>query len=190
MSWQLAGDAQAMMVTKDNLSEQRTVLARVDADYQKEVQRMEALGIDINLIQGALESYDNFELDRMAVLSLFQKIGEALGDELRLDTIVVDRLNSAVVESTPGYVKEKAQVEARLFLSFPPDTELDLGIREINNLRSRLAGLMPDYEVSIARQVARPEYTQNIKGVAGRTAEEIAAEEDYIAELVVRGPKR
>ena len=44
--------------------------------------------------------------------------------------------------------------------------------------------------MAIARQVARPEYTQNITGVAGRTAEEIAGEEDYIAELVVRGPKR
>ncbi|MCB9991577.1 MAG: hypothetical protein H6867_09440 [Rhodospirillales bacterium] len=75
-------------------------------------------------------------------------------------------------------------------LSFPPDADLEEGTKEVNNLRSRLAGLMPEYDVIVTRQVGSQEYTQNIKGVVTSTAEEIAAQQDLIAELVVRGPKQ
>ncbi|MCB9991576.1 MAG: hypothetical protein H6867_09435 [Rhodospirillales bacterium] len=79
LGWQLAGDAQRMMETKSDLESQRTVLARVDSEYQQEVQRMEALGIDVDLIQGVLKTYQDFELDRVDLMALVQNIGEALG---------------------------------------------------------------------------------------------------------------
>ncbi|MCB9995987.1 MAG: hypothetical protein H6869_06065 [Rhodospirillales bacterium] len=194
LGWQLAGDAQRMMETKSDLESQRTVLARVDSEYQQEVQRMEALGIDVDLIQGVLKTYQDFELDRVDLMALVQNIGEALGDGMRIDTFVVEHIDeqqrSGRNNKADEEEKKPAQVEARMALSFPPDADLEEGTKEVNNLRSRLAGLMPEYDVIVTRQVGSQEYTQNIKGVVTSTAEEIAAQQDLIAELVVRGPKQ
>jgi hypothetical protein len=192
LTWQLTGEAQAMIAFRSDLETQQAALAQAESEYRQEVQRMEALGFNIDLIQGALESYAEFESDRLQIMYLFQKIGEGMGERLRLDTIAVDKLDSAQQSdpAVPGQPRNPAQLEAQLALSFPPTIQLEAGILEVNNLRNRLAGLLPEYDVVITRQVARPEYTENLKGEAGRTAEEIAAAEDYEARLAIRGPRQ
>lgn len=194
-AYQLVSLTQSLFETRGDYTVQRGVLTQAESEHQAEVKRMEALGFDVNLIQGAITAYESFESDRMKVVPLFQKIGEALGSDLRLDAIAVDRIAPVVVE-VPGaepsadQTAQPVTVETKLSLSFPPTIQLEFGIREISNLRKRLAERLPEYDVEITRQIARPEYTQNIKGVAGRTAEEIAVEEDYVAELTIRGPKK
>lgn len=194
LAWQLMDTAQQMVSTRSDLTEQRTVLAQAEAEYDREVKRMEALGFDIKLIQGSIATYEDFEGERLRLFPLFKGIGEALGNELRLDTLRLEQLAGVQgrASSIGGQEQkpEKAKLEARLGLSFPPTIELEYGIKEVRDLHRRLINALPDYDIEVTRQVARPEYTQNIKGEAGRTAQEIAADEDYVAELVVRGPKK
>ncbi len=191
LAWQLTGMVQTLVSVRDDLSVQRSVLAEAEADYEQEVARMEALGFDIKLIQGAIGVHEDFEAGRMKLLPLFKEIGIALGDDIRLDTLVVNQIEEeyTAADTIDGDDSKEAKLEATLSLSFPPTIELEFGIRAINDLEKRLRDRLPKYAVDITRQVARPEYTQNIKGVAGKTAQEITAEEDYLAELVIRGPK-
>lgn len=192
LSWQLIGQAQAMIAAGDDLAIQKNLLAEAETEYQQEVARMEALGFDINLIKGTLATYEDFEAGRVPVLAVIDKIGEALGTDLRLDRLIIDQIpapapaNAGAVEQAPA----QATLEARLSLSFPQTVEIEAGMKEVNNFERRLRSLLPGYDVSITQQIGRPVYTEQLKGVAGRTAEEIAAAEDYMAELVIRGPKQ
>jgi hypothetical protein len=193
LSYDLFGRTQSMISTRDDLAVQMNVLADAEREFQEEKSRLEALGYGVNLIQGAIKTYDEFELDRVRMLSLLKQIGESLGNELRLDTISIDKVSDGqTVEQAGQITKRLAVIEASLELSFPPDQiELEDGIREVNELQRRLAEALPDYDVVIKRQIARPEYTQNIKGEATKlkTAQQLAAEEDYVAELTIRGPQ-
>lgn len=190
LGWQLTTQAQEMMATKDVLESQRAVLAQAEVEYQEEVKRMEALGFDIDLIQGAIKTYESFETGSLDPLPFLKKVGDALGNDLRLDNLAVSQIAGGNVVQVNGLPQvEKAKLEATLSLSFPPTVELDYGIQEIRNLERRLRSALPDYEVIVTRQVARPEYDVNIRGeAAGRTAQQLAEEEDYNAELVIRGP--
>ena len=84
---------------------------------------------------------------------------------------------------------DKAQLQSALQLSFPSDINLDEGVEEINALQRRLKNMLPDYDIVITRQVARPEYTQKIIGVADDT-DQLSTKEDYEAEITIRGPVR
>ena len=192
LAYDLIGRTQVMVSKKDDLQAQRVVLAQAEKEFQEEKSKLEALGYDVDLIQGAIKAYDSFELDRLRLLALLKDIGQSLGNELRLDSFSVDKVSPGKITEEYGVEKiKKATLEASLELSFPPDQiELEQGIREVNELHRRLKEALPDYDVQIKRQIARPEYTQNIKGEATKlkTAQELAAEEDYVAELTIKGP--
>jgi len=191
LSWQLISEAQAMIVAGDELGNQKNVLAGVDAEYQQEVARMEGLGFDIKLIQGTIATYQNFQTDSMPVMPILAKIGEGLGNDLRLDRLSVTKLDAETVTDPTGVQKPgKARLEAVLSLSFPPTVEMELGIKEINNLEKRLRDVLPDYDVAITQQVGRPEYTAQLKGEVGTKTNAEGAAKDYTAELKIRGPKQ
>ncbi|PJB71342.1 MAG: hypothetical protein CO093_05465 [Alphaproteobacteria bacterium CG_4_9_14_3_um_filter_47_13] len=193
LAWQLLGKTQEMMMVKEGLANQRVVLSQAEFEYEEEVKKMALIGFDVNLIRSTIKTYEEFEGDSIQVLPFFKKIGETLGNDLRLDSFAVAQIYDSGKPSQrhDGKVLEKraAKLEAELQLSFPSTIQPESGMTEITNLASRLKEALPDYDVVITRQVARPEYDQNIKGVAGRSAQEIASEEDYIAKLLVRGPK-
>jgi len=180
-------------MVKEGLANQRVVLSQAEFEYEEEVKKMALIGFDVNLIRSTIKTYEEFEGDSIQVLPFFKKIGETLGNDLRLDSFAVAQIYDSGKPSQrhDGKVLEKraAKLEAELQLSFPSTIQPESGMTEITNLASRLKEALPDYDVVITRQVARPEYDQNIKGVAGRSAQEIASEEDYIAKLLVRGPK-
>ncbi len=189
-SWQVAGQFQTLLETKDDLTLQGHALVQAKTDYAQELARMEALGFDVNLIQGALGAYEEFESERVKTLPLIVKIAEALGNELRLDALSIKYIDNkgaaaAGVFNPVGNIKKQG-VEAALKLSFPPSLDQEFGIREVNNLKRRLVTLLPGYTVSIEQNVAGRDYSNRISGAAGRAAEDIAAEE-YVAELLIRG---
>ncbi len=189
LAWQMMGQAQAMVTAKTDLGAQKKVLVEAEAEYQQEVSRMEALGFNIKLIQGTISTYDDFETSRIPVLTVLDKIGDGLGNDLRLDRLSIDQIDTPAVTTETGEARPaKAKLEAKLSLSFPPTIEIETGMKEINNLEKRLAAAMPGYEVRITQQIGRPEYTATSKGEVGQTVDENAAK-DYLAEIIIRGPK-
>lgn len=190
LGYETSNRYQTYAVAREDLNTQQALLVQAEAEYREEVRNMEELGYNIELIQETIDAYELFERDRTEALDFMKRVGLGLGDAMRLDSITFDRAEEPVNADPYGASIEQLaapMVESRLTLSFPPTMELERGIREVQSLRNRLSGQFPGYEVDIARQVARPEYTRDLKGVAGQSEQEIAAAEDYVAEIVIKG---
>lgn len=191
LSWDLANKFQTMLAAQSDLDVQKGVLVQAEAEYNQEVARMEALGYDIELMQETIDVFGEFEGESIQALDFVRKVGLALGDALRLDKVtykrVVEDRKPVDIYAVVPEGGEKPEIEAMLSMSFPPTMELENGIQEVQSLQTRLREQFPGYEVDITRQVARPEYTRDFQGVAGQTEQELAAKEDYVAELVIRG---
>ena len=191
LAWDTGNKFQSMMAAKDDLKIQQGLLVQAEAEYREEVARMEALGYNIELMQDTIDVFMSFEDESIETLAFIKKVGIALGDGLRLDKLsyqrVVEETNAATFVDPNAPVETAPLVMSTLSMSFPPTMELENGIREVQGLQSRLREQFPGYDVEIVRQVARPEYTRDFQGVAGQTDQELAAKEDYVAELVIRG---
>ena len=195
LSWSLFSHMGTVFETQDELSRQRAVLVQAQAERDEEVERMRSLGFDIALIQGTIGVYESFEADRIHALRVIKHIGDSLGPEMRLDSMTMEkrapqRGSAALRQGEAAPEPPAAQVNAVLSLSFSPGIRLEDGIRDVNGLSRRLQAALPAYDVTIARQVARPEYTQDARGVAGSGASRGAAADDYTAEIIIRGPNR
>jgi len=192
LGWQMFSMMQSMSVMQDDLDNQKRILAQAEKDYQQEVERMAALGFDVRLVQGAIQTYDALDKDKMHALSLIKKLGEALGDNLRLDIVTMDYItpppldpNSAAALSGQEQ-PQRPQVNMMIKLSFPPSVEPEVGVREVNDLKRRLTVTMPGYDVVIQRNVAGLEYSDTFSGAVGRSAKDIASEKG-VAEISIRG---
>jgi hypothetical protein len=75
-----------------------------------------------------------------------------------------------------------ALLSAALFLSFPNTINLEEGVQRINKFKDNLQSVLPDYKVSVARQIADLSYTGNF---VGDTAGEANKPEEYIAEISI-----
>ncbi len=190
LSWQLMATGQGLLVARDDLASQKRLQVEVEAEYQTELARMQALGFDVKLIQSSLNTFKALENDNIHPLPLFQNIGKALGAELRLDKMAVNRI-PATGQPTIGpdgtEQKPAPTLQAVLTLSFPPTVDPDYGVRQIDDLSRRLMASLPGYEVAVSKQVADLTYTKNTVGQVGSTgpAERV---EDYKAEITIKGP--
>lgn len=191
LSYQLFVNSQNLLTTRSDIEDQTFILSNVEKDYQYQVDKMNALGFNIELIQGSLGAYETFENERANVLFLAKQIARALGNDLRLDELLLDTVEKVQQPTPGGYQaygqtkKTEKQLEVLIKLSFPTTIQPEVGIKEVNALRQRLRAALPDYDVDIARQVARPDYTEKVTGVATEDEELISSAEDYTAELIL-----
>ncbi|WP_435642030.1 hypothetical protein [Micavibrio aeruginosavorus] len=194
LGWQLADNAQAWFTAKDDLVSQQRLRINVNQEYEIEVARMNALGVDIKLIQSSLETYKTLEAESLRPLPILRKVGDALGAELRLDTMKIERVTPtlpddpyAVAEMTP---EQKAPtLKASLQLSFPGTVDPLVAKREVNDLQARLRAALPGYDVAIPRPVGDLVY-EEVEGGTGMPGAQgsQAPLEDHVAELLITGP--
>lgn len=193
LAWQAMSYTQSVMVAREDVSTQKEALSRAENDYNQEVERMQALGFDVRLVQGSIFAFDELEKRRMKPLSLIKKIGTAMGGQLRLDAMSVNYIShaDAVSQIDPNTGSEQSsgqpEVEASLKLSFPPTVEPEVGVREVEGFTRRLATEFPGFTVQIEKNVAGFEYADSLQGTAGRSAKELA-EEDRVAVIKLKGP--
>ena len=157
---------------------------------------MNGLGYDVKLVQAAFEVYESFGDEEFPVLGLVKGIGDALGPNLKLDQLNILPHKEEAGGSRRGMSRYAAmpqsqggkKLEATLSLSFPNTITLEEGVKDMSAFEARLNTQLPNYDVEIVRQVARPEYTQRISGVATATSA-VSSKEDYTAEIVIIGPQ-
>ena len=185
--------SQAWLEARDNLQNQKRIQAEVEAQYQAELTRMQALGFDVKLIQSSLNTFRKLEGSGVHPLPLVLGIGKALGPELRLD-----KLSVTTAEPDPNAVPQTdangqpitpvGTFMATLNLSFPPTVDPEFGVRQVNDFSRRLsAELPPGYKVEVVKQVADLSYTDNTVGEVGQSGG-AGQQEDYQAEITIRGP--
>lgn len=194
LGYEAMTNMQNMMSIQKDIELKKNSYVMANQDYEAALQVMEDLGLDIRLIKGALSARGEFLERDIDFLAVLKSIGEALGNDLRLDKIDMKRTDknvdsSQVVRSRFPQVEttKEAPLTTTIILSFPPSIQLEAGIQEVNQLLFRLREVLPAYDIDIVKQVARPEYTQRVSGVAGGRDDKIV-DDDYTAELVLKGP--
>lgn len=169
----------------------------LEQEYQRQVERQKALGFDFVLVNNAIEIHKDLNAQKIKPLPIMREIGRALGPDLNLDNIITkleEEKPTADANNFAPYSPEGQEAEAKrynsktvLSISFPPSMDPDLGVQRINNLRDRLAENLPEYEVTILKQVADLSYTGNVVGQAGTASDSGAGPETYAAEIEIRG---
>jgi hypothetical protein len=194
LSWLAYTNVSQMVETKGKIEEQQMALSAAEAEYQTEVDRMKALGFNITLIQGGIGAFKSFEERKLAALPFVQKVGNALGKELRIDALKVLYVpKAAAQQNAPVDATATIQgdeLEANLLLSFPPELEPEIGVREVNALEQRLTETLTGYTVSVAKQVANMTYTDVFQDVSGDKKGAEGKGQDYTAEIRIKGPAR
>ena len=189
--WQLAVQLQAMSETDESITNQQRSLKQATTAFDAEVARMNALGFDVKLVQGAIKVFKNLEDKRLHELVMIKKINGALGNELRLDSMKIESDDKqdakAVPVPPPGATPPAPKMKAVLKLSFPPSIEPEFGIKEINNLKNRLQAALPKCAVTIGQNVANMEFKDTFQGETSNPANKQKENQQYFAEIDIAG---
>ncbi|MGH1376469.1 MAG: hypothetical protein ACRBCK_08990 [Alphaproteobacteria bacterium] len=161
--------------------------AQLSLQYQKEVKRKEDLGFDIKLIQSSLSVYDNLEKKQLQILPLFYNIGRALGRDMRIDRVRVDRGRVSFSKKVLSGSKKVALFTAGMQLTFPSTTNAKKGNAEVQRLRSRLQQVLPDHVIKVTKLLEDYEYSEEIVIETGSVSKQTSAQ-DYVAEITIEGP--
>lgn len=134
-----------------DLSVQR--VSQLQAQYDREVERKEALGFDVRLLQSSIAVYEKLLAEDINVLQLADKIGKALDPEMSLDSFDVKMLEQQQTDEFLYDDTATAQplYEATLQMSFPNTTDVDDGNESVRLLRSRLQRSLPDHDVEVTK---------------------------------------
>lgn len=180
-----------------NIEDAESKHQQLKVQYEKEVQRKEALGFDVKLVQSSIGVYDLLEARNIKVLPLFLQIGKSLNRDMRFDQVTVsqiegqpDPLAKVVSEVDQAFSEEPAKkpirFEVRLQTTFPSTTDIDKGNKEIADLRDRLQANMPEYDVSVTKFLKDYAYVDEITVETGKT-DKAPMVQDFIVELVIKG---
>ncbi len=180
--------------TKDRLVVSVQQNSSLKEEYQRELRKKKELGFDFAYVNNSIELYEGFQKKKLKPLFVVREVARSLGPDLHLDNFLVklDEVEVKIEEGSYGYdpLEEKkfeAYLDAALTISFPNTINPDVGVEKINTLKERLERSLPDYRVTITRQVADLSYTGNFVGEAGDGASQDSIPEEYTAEINIRG---
>jgi hypothetical protein len=179
----------------NELSDFRKQLRSLEGQHSEEVERMKALGFDVNLVQGSMRAFHHVVDLRIKPLEIVHATHKALGDTLRLDSYSIRNIPPPTRDSSyvPKFddagneILEKPRFELSMQLTFPATIEPEVGVREVLDLERRLRASFPGKDVKIEKQVADMVYTESMTGATGTAAADAADGKDYIAILSVKG---
>jgi hypothetical protein len=186
-SYQLLDTYQEYVQTSDDLEEVLQHYDQLNLRYNKEIQRKKDLGFDIQLIQSTLSVYDSIVKKQVPVVSLFAKIGEALGKDLRIDQIQVMRgrdLKKAQIFAKKG---EESLFWSTMQMTFPSNTNAQKGNEEVRALSARLQEMLPGHIVEVSKLLEDYEYSEEIVVESGSSSKQ-TSKQDYVAEIRIEGP--
>ncbi len=186
--YQLLDIYQKIMQFDDEIETITHRKSQLDLQYQKEIERKKELGFDIQLIQSALAIHGDFEKGKVNSLPLVYNIGLALGRDMRIDRIEVEK--PAVPDSRSLFRGEETKSPsfiAKFQMTFPSSTNAQKGNKEVSDLKTRLQSVMPDHIVRVTKFLEDYEYSEAIVVETGE-ADKKGAKQDYVAEIELEGP--
>lgn len=186
---------QELQSVNENIQDTKDRQVRLDSQYQEEVQKKEALGFDIRLVQSSIKVYGDLEAKEINALRVFNGIGQAVGRDLRLDNVEIDKIEESLLGNASRFVNnfvnqgqdDKNHVyNARIQFSFPSTTDIDKGNREIDALKDRLQKALPDHTVEVEKYLKDTEYVDELVISDDQTAEE-ELKQDFIVSISIKG---
>lgn len=194
------------LMTLNDVSSQYTntksKYAKLNAEYEEEVKKKEALGIDIRLIQSSIAVHNDLENKNMRFLDLMRRLSMVMAQEdLRADTILVkvpvdagsQASGNARLRMSRGMISQKKRIfEAVLQIEYPTLDErgAEEGNREIAALVKRMQEYWPTYKVTLQKELLDYQYVNEITASTNSNANNSAkVEQDFIAEIKIEGPE-
>ncbi len=187
----------AWLDNKQKIETAQQRLAVVKQEHSEEVQKKAAAGVDFLLIENSTKVFTGLEKLAMKPLSVFDAIGKALGPDLHLQSMSVNPLNSDTEfslasappspDGTPAPEATQREFDVVIRIVFPAKLAPEVGVRKIAELESRLKANLPKHRVSIVKQVADLSYTGNFVGEAGKQVNATGDNQDYEAQILIRG---
>tara|TARA_B100000242_G_scaffold284081_1_gene246982 strand:- start:8508 stop:10112 length:1605 start_codon:yes stop_codon:yes gene_type:complete len=184
-----------LMQTNESISDARNRTARLNKEYQIEVEKKEALGFDVRMVQSSIAVQDRLDADNIDVLNVLKGIGQGLGRDLRLDTVDVRRLTRQDTNAAARFLRgdfsnnpnaDKQVYVVRIQLTFPSTTDIDRGNQEIEALKNRIQKQLPNHSVEVEKYLKDTEYVDElVMGEDGQTKQDVA--QDFIISLVIQG---
>ncbi|MCB1782993.1 MAG: hypothetical protein KDI13_03285 [Alphaproteobacteria bacterium] len=188
-AYQLFDNFQIMSEHQTEIDDTLQKKAQLDLQYQKEVKRKEDLGFDIQLIQSALGVYEGLEKQRVKPLDLFYYVGSALGRDMRIDRIQVDKAVAPVISRfvRKKDIKKGPVFTAAMQMTFPSSTDAEKGNAEVQALQGRIQALIPDHIVKVTKLLEDYEYSEGIVVETGDVKNKKVSQ-DFVAEIKIEGP--
>ncbi|MEM9469753.1 MAG: hypothetical protein AAF988_06280 [Pseudomonadota bacterium] len=170
----------------DNIALTKQQIRTQEQEYERQLEKTKGMGFDFLVVDSALKNYEALKKTKVNMLPVLQEIGRSLGADLTLDRIDVSKKQPTGGGNRFSYQSSDEDasgdpLNAVIFLSFPSTIVPEVGVRQIENLRDRLAENLQGYDVEIIKQVADLSYTGN---VVGGTDEE-GQLEDFTAEIEI-----
>lgn len=165
--------------------------SQLDVQYQKEVQRKEELGFDVRLVQSSIAVQEELNKKHIKPLDLMAALAKALGKDLRIDSVNINRAEKPVVSTPPflGGAETPAQqklFEASMQMTYPSTTNIDKGNQEVKDLSVRLKELLPEYKVEVTKFLKDYEYVEEIVVESG-DLDKKDVQQDFVAEIKITG---
>ncbi len=187
LGYQSFTGASSLIEISGDIDTANTRKNQLDAQYQKELERKKELGFDVQLIQSSIGVFEELQRQQIPALDLSKKIGQALGKDLRLDKIDIKRAEPTLIDNFMGGMQpeETPLFELRMSMTYPSTTDIDQGNQEVNELKDRLAALLPDHKVEVTKLLKDYEYTENLVVETGDLEQE-NIQQDFVAEIMIQ----
>ncbi len=178
--------------TGADIDSRKNVQSQLNAQYQREVQRKEELGFDVRLVQSSIAVRDELERQRIKALDVFDGVGRALGKDLRIDKVTINRVEHKVQKDPFGQSQTSDEprdlFSATMQMTYPSTTDVDRGNKEVRDLRTRLERVLPGYRVVVSKFLKDYEYIEELVVETG-DLNSINVQQDFIAEITIVAPE-
>ena len=171
-----------------NLEVAKIRQADIERIYQEELKRKEAMGIDVNLIKGALDIDSRVQRQRIDVLGVLKEASRDLAN-LRMDGF--EFKNDGDVLWSGASPDEPSPVRAALFklkFSFAGNINPKDGNKEMFELSDRLMKRLSPlgYTVKVSQPLQNLTYTGEVDKEVGFTANQRAMTDRFSAEISIQ----
>ncbi len=184
----LADQVVALRGLQEDTKKLNVFAADVEKMYQDELKRKEEMGIDVNLIRASISIYGDIQKRSYDPIPVLEMISRELR-VLRLDNLEIQVAGEAMVApAADGTVPTLAGREAILSLkfSFPGTIRPEEGNEQIIDLASRLRTALPEYQISIPKNLMDLTFRGEFKDETGLTAVQRAPENRFTAEIRIQ----
>jgi hypothetical protein len=186
--YQTSNEAQQLYFDTKNLEVAKLRLAEIERIYQEEIERKKAMGVDVNLIKGALDIDNRIKAQHIDVLSLLKEISRDL-NVLRMDGF--EFVNGGDVlwkAQTPDQQSPVRAAKFKLKFSFAGNINPKDGNKEMYDLASRLEERLKPlgYTAKVSEPLQNLTYTGEVDKEVGLTASKRAMTERFNAEIYIQ----
>lgn len=189
--YQTSTEAQQLYFDSKNLEVAKLRLEDIERIYQEEIERKKAMGVDVNLIKGALDIDRRVKTQRIDVLNVLKEVSRDL-TTLRMDSFEFKN-EGDVLWSAPSPDQQPPVRGAtfKLNFSFAGNINPKDGNKEMFDLAAALAKRLDPlgYTVRVSQPLQNLTYTGEVDKEVGLTANQRALSERFSAEILIQKVK-